>query len=69
MIKKTVGADIIRPKKGFPEGSLPLEGKVSAKQTDEVFLRLPPSELPPLEGTVAKPKVLTDEGKTLSNLK
>jgi len=30
---------------GYPGGqSLPLEGKVSAKQTDEVFHRLPPSE-------------------------
>ena len=79
MIKKTVGADIIRPKKGFPEGSLPLEGKVSAKQTDEVFLRLPPMvtegcQSHPVKsshsafpwGKVAKPKVLRDEGKTLS---
>ena len=26
---------------GNPEGSLPLEGKVSAEQTDEVFLQKP----------------------------
>ena len=40
LIFQTVGADIIRPKKRIPGGiSLPLEGKVSAQQTDEVFYK------------------------------
>ncbi|MBQ6802308.1 MAG: hypothetical protein IJP05_04455, partial [Oscillospiraceae bacterium] len=30
-----------RRKQNNPEGSLPLEGKVSAEQTDEVFLQKP----------------------------
>ena len=62
MIKKTVGADNIRPKKGFPEGSIPPMVTEGCQSHPVKFSH---SAFP--WGKVAKPKVLTDEGKTRSS--